>query len=86
VDETLLAIGHRLRELAKWQLFGFESDPEGQFRIHLGKIEQPSEFVLNYAIIKPEGCVRAEVVTEGGVKVYAFEDSVPLTRAASAKR
>ena len=64
----------------KWQLFGFESDPEGAFRIHLGTITQPSELRLNYEIIKPEGCIRAEVHSEGGTKVHTFENSHPLTR------
>jgi len=32
--------------------------------------------VLNYEIIKLEGCVRAE----GSVKVHTFEGSVPMTR------
>lgn len=63
----------------KWRLFGFEADPEGSFAIHLGKIAAPSELFLNYEIIKPDGCVRAEVHTEGGVKAHTFEDSVPLT-------
>lgn len=62
----------------KWQLFGFEADPEGAFSIHLGPITQPSELFINYAIIKPEGCVSAELHTEGGVKVHTFEDSVPM--------
>jgi hypothetical protein len=63
----------------KWQLFGFESDPEGQFRIHLGEITEPSEFILNYEIIKPEGCVLLEVHTEGGEKIHTFEDNSPMT-------
>lgn len=70
----------------KWRLFGFEADAEGGLTINLGRIERPSEIVLNYEVIKAEGCVRAEVQTEGGTKVRPFEDSVPLAGDALAAR
>lgn len=63
----------------KWRLFGFESDPEGMLNIDLGPIEQQSELVLNYEIIKPAGCVSAELQVEGGSKLYSFQESIPLT-------
>jgi hypothetical protein len=62
----------------KWRLFGFEADPEGSLTVNLGRIEQPSELVVNYEVIKPEGCVRAQVQIDK-VKVHALEDSIPLT-------
>lgn len=49
----------------KWRLFGFESDPEGSFNIRLGRIDKPSQIVLNYEIIKPEGSIRVDLSGEG---------------------
>jgi hypothetical protein len=63
----------------KWRLFGFESDPEGSLTVNLGRIEQPSELVVNYEVIKPEGCVRAQVQVDSDAKVHTLEDSLPLT-------
>ncbi len=48
--------------------------------------DQPSEFLLSYEVIKPEGSVRAEVHGEGRAKMHIFEDSVPLTGEAVAAR
>jgi hypothetical protein len=62
----------------KWRLFGFESDPEGAFTIHLGRITRPSEVLLNYEIIKPEGHIRAELRGQGLDK-RELADAVPLT-------
>ena len=62
----------------KWRLFGFESDPEGSFAINLGRINRPSEVVLNYEIIKPEGCVKAELRGDG-FEERKLADAVPLT-------
>jgi len=62
----------------KWRLFGFESAPEGSFRIQLGAIERPSEFHLNYEVIRPGGSVRVEMQAEGVAKVHALDDSIPL--------
>ncbi len=63
----------------KWRLFGFESDPEGQFTIHLGQIDKPSELFINYEIIKPEGRITAELHVHPNTPLHAFSDSVPLT-------
>ena len=62
----------------KWRLFGFESDPEGWFTIHLGRIEKPSQVRLNYQIIKPEGRIRAEL-TGDGLEKRGMEDATALT-------
>jgi len=62
----------------KWRLFGFQSDPEGSFHIGLGRIEKPSEVVLNYEITKPEGSIRVELGGEG-IEGRTLEESVPLT-------
>jgi len=62
----------------KWRLFGFESDPEGTLTIDLGRIERPSEVVLNYEIIKPEGQIRAELRGQG-LETRALADAVPLS-------
>ena len=62
----------------KWRLFGFESDPAGTFRIDLGRIERPSEVVLNYEITKPDGCVRAELQGTS-ISARPLADAVPLT-------
>jgi hypothetical protein len=70
----------------KWQLFGFESDPEGQFTVHLGPVEKPSELCLSYEIIKPEGRVSAEVHVHPSTKRHAFEDHVPLTRGSTGEK
>lgn len=70
----------------KWQLFGFESDPEGQFRIHLGKIDRPSELFVSYEIIKPEGCVQAELHVHPSTTLHAFEDGVPMTRGSTGEK
>jgi len=70
----------------KWQLFGFESDPEGSFSIHLGKIDKPCELFVNYEPIKPEGQVTAELHVHPGTKVHTFEDSVPMTRGSTGEK
>jgi hypothetical protein len=62
----------------KWRLFGFESDPEGSFNIQLGCIERPSTVALNYEIIRPEGCVRAEL-TGDGIEKRTLDDAVAIT-------
>jgi len=85
-DKKLGGSGISFARWPKWQLFGFESDPEGSFRINLGRIEKPSEVFINYEIAKPDGCIHAELQTEGGVKVHTFEDSVPLTRGSTGEK
>ncbi len=64
----------------KWQLFGFEADPEGALSIHLGPVSRPSELFINYEIIKPEGRVSAEVHVHPATKLHAFDDNVPMIR------
>jgi hypothetical protein len=70
----------------KWQLFGFESDPEGSFTIHLGKITKPSELFINYEIIKPQGVVHAELHIHPSHKLHAFEDAKPMTAGSTAEK
>lgn len=60
----------------KWQLFGFEADPEGEFTIDLGTLDVPSTLYLNYEIIKPEG----RVTVDAHIGDATLTDSVPLTR------
>ncbi len=68
----------------KWQLFGFESDPEGEFTIDLGTLDVPSALYLNYEIIKPDGCVTAEV--RAGETTRGFTDCTPLTQGSIGER
>ncbi len=72
----------------KWQLFGFEADPEGAFAIQLGALDKPSEIFLSYEVIRPEGCIRAEVGVHPGaqVKPHTFEDSLPLARGSTSEK
>ncbi len=64
----------------KWQLFGFEADPEGQFSIHFGEIKEPCELFINYEIIKPEGNVGVELHVEPATKLHTFEENQRLTK------
>lgn len=72
----------------KWQLFGFEADPEGAFAIQLGALDKPSEVFLSYEVIRPEGCIRAEVGvhSDAQVKPHTFKDSLPLARGSTNER
>lgn len=62
----------------KWRLFGFDADPEGSMRIDLGRIDKPSEVLINYEITKPEGSIRCELKGDGLV-LRSAEESIPLT-------
>ena len=84
--QTHVASGITFASWPKWRLFGFESDPEGSFSIHLGKIEKPCELFVNYEIIKPDGRVCAELHVHPSAKVHTFEDSVPMTRGATGEK
>lgn len=65
---------------ARWpkgRLFGFEAHPEGSFSIRLGRVDKPSRVLLNYEVVGPEGCIRAELSGDG-IETRAPADAVPM--------
>ena len=59
----------------KWRLFGFRSDPKGTLDLNLGRLDEPSELVLNYET-ETGGRIRVEAV---GVEGRSLEQAAALT-------
>jgi len=75
----------------KWRMFGFESDPDGAFTMHLGEISKPCELYLNCKT-RPGGRIRVGVADAPVATIWeqdwwrikpipgrAIDDCIPLT-------